>query len=150
MLVFRITRAEWANALIGSGAPGRWNIADDRVVYSASSRALACLEILVNAGKSIHLNQFRLLEIEIPDGLIAEEIPLRRLPTDWSRHSNMKITQSIGHTWQSHGNSGILKVPSAIIVEEANYVLNTEHIDFKSIHIKSSRAFDFDNRFGNF
>lgn len=150
MLVYRICRSEWANALIASGAPGRWNMADDRVVYSASSRAMACLEVLVNAGRSIRLNEFRLLEIAIPDQLPIEEIKLQGLQADWFRHPNMHITQSIGHTWQSHGKSGVLKVPSAIIPEESNFIFNTEHTDFSSIRIVRARIFDFDARFGTF
>ena len=150
MLVYRIARSEWANALIGSGAPGRWNFEDDLVVYTASSRALACLEVLVNAGKSLQMNAYKLMEIEIPDPLLEEEIKLEKLSPDWFRLQNMKTTQSIGHTWQLQGRSGVLKVPSSIIGEEANFVLNTRHVDFNSIRIVNTRSFDFDARFGHF
>lgn len=90
------------------------------------------------------------MEIEIPDPLLEEEIKLEKLSPDWFRLQNMKTTQSIGHTWQLQGRSGVLKVPSSIIGEEANFVLNTRHVDFNSIRIVNTRSFDFDARFGHF
>ena len=116
------------------------------MIYTASTRALACLENLVHR-RSIGADElFRVTLIEIPDGLKIEKIDKKKLPVNWQEYINYAVCQSIGDAWLKKNKTAVLQVPSAIIAEEYNYLLNPQHIDFRSITIKTLEPFKFDER----
>lgn len=146
MLVYRITLAKWSHELYASGYSGRWNSKDVKVIYSAGSRALACLENIVHrSGEGLN-NVFRTLVIEIPPKIKIVKVDLKNLPDGWDEINAQSITKTIGDEWIKKGKAPILKVPSAIIKQEFNYLFNPEHKDFKKIKLLKTEAFDFDMR----
>lgn len=146
MITYRITVAKWAGSLRGSGYAARWNSNGNFMVYTASTRALACLENLVHrSGEALNQN-FRIMEIEIPDMVGIDTLPDGILPSDWTSVSNYHITQQIGDDWLRNGKNGVLKVPSSIIPDEHNFLINPGHAEFTKIHITNTYEFVFDVR----
>ena len=146
MFVYRITLAKYASSLHASGNPARWNAKDVKMIYTASSRALACLENVVHRSGIGLKKAFRTMVIEIPNGLPITRIDKSSLLPDWHEFINYPYTQNLGTVWLKNMETAVLQVPSAIIPEEHNYLLNPLHPDFAKIKLVSSEAFSFDPR----
>jgi RES domain-containing protein len=146
MLVYRIILAKYSGKLVASGNAARWNSNDIEVIYTASSRSLACLESVVHRSQS-GLNQlFNILTIECPPELNIKIVKLNDLPADWMEFSQMHFTQAIGDGWVMEKSSAVLQVPSSILNEEVNYLLNPNHQDFKLVKLIKVQPFVFDSR----
>jgi len=146
MEVYRFTLAKWSETLKPSGYAGRWNSKGVFMLYTSSSIALATLENLVHrSGEGLNKN-FKTIEISIPEGMKIHEIKIDELPNDWYQYENYRLSQAKGDHWIKESNSPLLKVPSAIIKKESNYLLNPNHKDFEKIAIKSIEDFEFDPR----
>jgi RES domain-containing protein len=148
MTVWRLARAEYP-ALDGEGARrngGRWNAPDTPVIYTAGSLSSAALEVLV------HLNPDRLPEdltayaIDVPDRFESQRVPTRDLPEQWERRVEMTALRQIGEAWAEAREALVLSVPSAVIPEERNYLLNPRHPDAAAAEVVRQRPFDFDSR----
>lgn len=146
MLVYRITLAKYSGKLIASGRAARWNPNEVEMIYTASSRSLACLENVVHRDKLGLSLVFNILTIECPDALKIETIPLKSLPANWIDFDQMYLTQKIGEEWVKDRESAILQVPSSIVSEEVNYLINPKHPDFGQIKIVKTQPFVFDSR----
>lgn len=149
MYVYRITLEKYASALVASGSPARWNDKDVKMIYAASSRALACLENVVHRSAVGLQSLFRTMVIEVPDNLPIHAITKKSLPPNWHLFQNYPSTQAIGNEWVKKGETAVLQVPSAIVVEECNYLLNPLHKDFKKIKLVRVEPFEFDPRIKN-
>ena len=150
MRCYRIVRPTYAaTALSGEGARlfgGRWNPPGWRCVYAAESRALAVLELLVHLTGQSRFLTYRLLTLEIDE----EEIPkAKHLPDDWSAHPAGTSSQSVGLHWLQAAKTPALKVPSVLIPEESNLLLNPLAPGFEKIRIVEERDFRLDLRFAN-
>ncbi|MBO0358484.1 RES family NAD+ phosphorylase [Hymenobacter sp. BT186] len=146
MQVYRICLAKYADDLFASGRRARWNTQDKFVIYTAASRALACLENVVHrSGEGLN-DQFRVLVIDVPDDVTVEEIPAAQLPVGWSTASRYSVCQPLGDAWYERRSAAVLRVPSSIVPQEFNYILNTRHPDFKRISIVAREEFMFDAR----
>lgn len=148
MYVYRITTAKWANVLSASGYPARWNGKGVFSLYTAESRSLACLENLVHRSGSGIAANFKVITIEIPDDLEVEIFDVNKLAKDWKLYRQMRLSQNLGNEWYRSQRTCILKVPSAIIPEESNYLINTSHIYFRKIKFFEVNDFLFDERLG--
>ncbi|MCR8557428.1 RES family NAD+ phosphorylase [Mucilaginibacter sp. BJC16-A38] len=146
MLVYRITLTKYANQLVASGRAARWNPNDVEMIYTASSRSLACLENVVHRDKLGLSMVFSILTIECPSSLKIKTISLKDLSVNWIDYDQMTITQRIGEKWVKDNESAILQVPSSIVSEEVNYLINPKHTDFKLIKIVKAQPFVFDSR----
>jgi RES domain-containing protein len=146
MQVFRITLKKWSAELRGSGFPGRWNSEGKYVVYTSGSRALASLENIVHRSGEGLSSVFRVMIIDIPDELEITEINMEDLKQNWFAFDHYNYCQRIGDQWFDACDTPILKVPSAIIKQEHNFLLNQSHPDFKKIKIQGVEEFDFDPR----
>jgi len=146
MLVYRITKAVYADRLVASGGAARWNIRGQFVIYTAATRALACLENVVHRSGEGLQDLFRVMVIDIPDNLPLETIEPTTLPTDWFDFHQYIVCQRLGGDWLQRGRSAILRVPSAIIPNEWNYLLNPAHPDFSRIRLVRTEPFTFDPR----
>lgn len=146
---WRIVKKTYAaEAFDGEGARllgGRWNSPGQRVVYTSENAALATLEILVHLGSASALASWVLIGCRIPEGLVTVA-DRAGLPRHWRRFPAPEELQRIGNEWIASGASAVLKVPSAIIESEHNYLLNPEHSDFRRIGIQSPIPFSFDVR----
>lgn len=148
MQVYRISLSKWTNKLNASGNKARWSKKGSYVIYTASTRALACLENVVHrAGEGLQ-QAFKVMVIDIPDDILMEEILLKDLKKGWNNSDDLtdEICQAIGEDWLERGVSAILKVPSSIIQKESNYLFNINHQDFKKLKIIDLEDFEFDLR----
>ena len=146
MLVYRITKAIYADRLVASGGAARWNSRGQFVIYTAASRALACLENVVHrSGEGLN-DLFRVMIIEIPDDLSTETIAPESLPTDWTNFQQYDYCQQLGGDWLRRSQSPVLRVPSAIIVNEWNYLINPAHPQFGQVSLLRTEPFTFDPR----
>lgn len=139
------TRAH--DAFIGEGAKlygGRWNSSGVAVVYGSQHKSLAALELLVHRDPR-RPNRFTAFLFQFSESLV-ETVPLRGLPEDWRQEPPPPSTQQIGDVWMRESRSAVLAVPSIIIPEELNYVLNPAHPDFKKIAIGKPQDFTLDAR----
>lgn len=114
------------------------------VVYGSQHKSLAALELLVHRDPRMP-NRFTALVFQFPESLV-ETLPLRGLPADWRQEAPPTSTQRIGDGWIRESRSAVLAVPSIIIPEELNYVLNPAHADFRKIRIGKPQDFVFDAR----
>lgn len=146
MIVFRITLKIYATRLVASGFPARWNSKDVKVIYTAQSRALACLENVVHRSSKGLQKNFRVLQIFVPDDIVSQEIKETDLITGWKKFDKMPYTQSLGDQWVSEAKSAILKIPSAIVSGDSNYLINPAHKDFKKVKLLRTDPFEFDDR----
>ena len=147
MRVFRIARAAFP-ALDGEGARltgGRWNSAGTAVVYAGTSRSIAALETLALADPDLLPDDLTIFEIEVPDALSAERIDLASLPGDWRAPGHVRCIE-LGDEWLRRGASAILPVPSAIIPEEWNVLIDPSHPEGVRVRVVATAPFTFDPR----
>ena len=145
MEVFRISHEKWANVLEGSGRAARWNSGGIFITYAGSSRALSCLEMLVHLSGEQILSNFKLTIINIPEALEIEKAQ-SFYNVDWTDFENYFQSQEIGDEWAKSLRTCVLRVPSAIIKGEFNYLINPRHFDFNKISISEIEDFHFDLR----
>lgn len=149
MLLHRIALAQYAgtslDAFGGRGGlygKGRWHTPGRLIVYTATHASLAMAESLVHLQRSSNIAPYSRWEIAVPDTHIA---PAPKLPRGWEK--NLSITQKLGDAWLSSGSSVALLVPSAIIPQENNCLLNPAHPDFDLAWISAGPLpFNFDPR----
>ena len=146
MDVYRITRAIYTDQLIASGGAARWNTRGRFVLYTAGSRALACLENVVHRSGEGLQELFRVMVINVPDSLPVETIPLADLPADWADYQNYDECQRRGEAWLNRAGTPVLCVPSAIVPQEWNYLINPAHPLFSQVSLLRTEAFAFDPR----
>jgi len=147
MIVYRFTHQKYADDISGTGAKiagGRWNSPGYAVLYTSEHISLALLEVLVNAGTLDQLQAIKLLEIEIPTQMPAQEIKLSQLKKDW--WADFDYTQWIGNEVIKTAASLFVKCPSAIVNTEHNILLNPAHPSFKKVKVKNKADFHFDER----
>ncbi len=152
MRVFRIERKKYlSTTMLGIGASMsngfRWNSKHTHLVYTAASRSLAMLEVSVHLDWSEDLPTDRyFVEIDIPDDIEIAEISPEDLPFDWDAKPPSVTTQYIGDDFVYQEFAAVLKVPSAIISQEFNFLINPSHPDAKKVTIVSSEKMAFDKR----
>jgi RES domain-containing protein len=148
-LVWRLCAAKYADtAFDGEGARrfgGRWSSPGMPMVYCSESRALAVLEILahVDCPETLALTPWMLLAAELPPTCIEHPA---RFPASWRRFPHSTETQLFGDAWTRETRSAVLRVPSAVVAGEFNYLVNPRHPDFPRIEIGRPEPFAFDPR----
>ena len=149
MIVYRICNKLYANDLQGIGAKmygGRWNNVGNAVVYTSSSRALAALEVLVHLpSTTLKKLDFTVVSIEIPENSV-EEIFYADIKRDFQINRFSTYFKNIGDYWLRENSSLLLKVPSVVIHEEMNYLINPNHKDFNKVKLTETKLFRFDDR----
>lgn len=152
MKVYRLERKKHLKStLSGIGASKskgfRWNSENTRLVYTAETRALAMLEVSVHLDLSEDLpNDRYFVEIEIPGDISALEVEVTNLPDHWDSKPPSLVTQIIGDDFVQNHEAAILKVPSCIVPQEYNYLINPLHPDAKKINIVNQTPIQFDAR----
>jgi RES domain-containing protein len=139
MKVYRISKTEYAKDLAGTGAKlygGRWNHLNTPCIYTSESRALAILEYSVNINIDFIPNSLSVCTFEIDEEQI-QEIKSKKLPNDWQEIPAPHSTKTIGTDFL-HSNIPLIKIPSIIIPDEYNYILNPSLLGkaFELIEIK--------------
>lgn len=148
MEVFRISTNKYAQSLSASGVSTRWNRDGEFVLYTASTRSLATLELMVHMNAIRPVSNYKVMVISIQDNEnIIKQLHRRSLPKNWRDFNTYSKLQSIGSDWYRSIDSLVLKIPSAIITNEYNYIINCRHPDFsKSIKLVRAEDFYFDKR----
>lgn len=143
-----VKRRHAATAFDGQAARrfgGRWNSPGRRAVYVSASKSLATLEMLVHLDVAQPLPRLVAFAFDL-DGKLIEGLPAERLPRQWRTLQGSSATQRIGDEWLAAGRSLALAVPSAIVPEELNYVLNSEHPAFARLRVGRPMTFLLDPR----
>ena len=135
MLAYRITLKQYSTKLVAPGLAGRWNDDGRKVVYCAESIALAFLENMVRRQGVGFNDDFKTMILNIPDELKIRTISIRDLPQGWRKFTDYSKCQPLGNAWYDEGVFPILKVPSAVLPESSNYVINALHPDFGKITV---------------
>jgi RES domain-containing protein len=146
---FRVLKARHARAaMTGEGARrfgGRWNRIGEPVVYMSQSLALAVLETIAHLPRGEKLPPFRMIQAEFEEKLV-ETVEVRQLPKRWKDKAHQEALQALGSKWLSELRSSILRVPSIIIPEEYNYLINPLHPSFVTIKVSEASPFWLDPR----
>ena len=147
MIIYRLTIETYKNDLSGTGAKlfgGRWNSIGLPVLYTTENISLAVLEILVRADIQTIPISYYLIKIDIPNNIEPQFISPDKLKKEWK--DDFGYTQWMGDEFIKSGSSLLLKVPSAIVDEEYNFVINPKHSDFKKVKTVKVSKFQFDKR----
>lgn len=135
-------------ALDGEGARlygGRWNSEGGAVVYASATLSLAALEYLVHVDIAEVPADLVALGIEVPEDAAAAVLGVADLPPDWKR-PDAAGSAAVGDAWVAEGASLTLAVPSAIVPEENNVLINPRHGRAADVRIASERPFAYDPR----
>lgn len=145
------TPAYEADDLSGKGAEtfgGRWNRQGLRVAYTSETRALACLESVVHLNASrLPYNRY-LVAIEVPSAFwaAAQVVAPADLPVGWDAEPAGKASIDFGSDWLRAKSSALLVVPSVIVPEERNVLINPEHPESRGIAATKVRKWLYDPR----
>lgn len=146
-----VRRKRFSDAFTGEGSRlggGRWNHPGTRVVYVSETLSLAALEQFIHFTRNDITLAHTLIAIpvEIPTDVKVIEVLPEALPKDWRLSPPSDSTRDVGTRWVEKVESAVLRVPSAIIPEESNLLLNPDHRDFEKIRIGKERPFALDDR----
>lgn len=148
MEVFRICQEEYPKKLAVSGTANRWNFWGQKVIYTGSSRSLATLELIVHRSAIIPTANYSVIVISIMDDEnLIKQVSINDLPDNWRSLAAYSKLQDIGSKWYKGMETLLLKVPSAVIPYEYNYMINTEHRDYyKNVQLVRTEDYFWDNR----
>ena len=150
MIVFRVaSRKHLATAMTGFGASlhgGRWNAPGRPMIYTATSRSLAQLEMLVHASRHTAPTDHVLLAIEVPDSLERARLDSSSLPAGWRRYPAPSSLAAFGDRWLETADTVALEVPSAVVPEEWICLLNPSHPAFVQVRELSREDLVYDPR----
>jgi len=149
MNLFRIAREKYCSNLSGEGARlygGRWNSKGYAVLYTAEHASLAALEVLANSPIRMLPSDLVLVEIAIDPPAEPAIIKADELGRDWKSYPAPNFLKETGDAWIQGCSSLLMKVPSVIIPEEYNVLINPKHAAFETIRVNSVKPFRFDQR----
>jgi RES domain-containing protein len=147
MFLWRISNHEALDGRGGLLASARWHTQGRPIVYLAANPAGALVEVLVNLELDAARlpGSYTLLKAEAPDDIQVRRIELGSLPVGWA--GDLTITRNMGDEWLAGGESALLEVPSAILPETWNVLLNPHHLDAGRIRVVWQQAYPYDRRF---
>jgi len=148
MIVYRLSKSKFSYDLTGKGAErsgGRWNSKGVAMIYTGESRALCTTEIAVHTPLGNIPVDYDIISIEIPEALIGE-VNINGMPEGWNSIPHSRLTQDIGDRFISENIFLALKVPSAVVQGDHNYLINPNHKDIFQVCILEVTGFNFDER----
>jgi RES domain-containing protein len=148
MIVYRLSKSKYSHDLSGKGAErsgGRWNSKGVVLIYTGESRALCTAEIAVHTPLGNIPFDYQIVTIEIPDASIGD-VDISILPIGWNSIPHSQLTRKIGDSFISKNIFLALKVPSAVVPGDYNYLINPHHQDISKIIILAVERFNFDER----
>lgn len=149
MKVYRIAKQKFIHDLSGEGARiygGRWNRVGYNMVYFSEHLSLCVLELLAHIDYKFMTNDFKYIEVDVPDELIKPKLKLKDLSINWRNTPPEHYTKQKGTDWLLSQKSLAMTVPSAILPSENNILLNPKHIHFSKINIIKTSNVDIDAR----
>lgn len=147
MILWRISNYETLDGVGGLLVSARWHTKGHPVVYCTLNPATALLETLVHMeiDSEDRPERFRVLRIEGPDSISIEKIEVDSLSPKWVEDVN--ATQAIGDRWLSERRSLLLQVPSVLVPETWNVLLNPQHTEANLLKITATYEHALDGRF---
>lgn len=151
MQAWRIAKRRYALDRTGAGAAikgGRWNSANVAAIYAGLTVEIAAFEKLVHMGTVLPLDLV-VVRLDLPDAAALYEAPrLEHLPGGWSDLPSSPAAAAFGDAFLARGDRLGLIVPSAIIPEASNVLINPGHARMVDVTIEIIRDFMFDPRLG--
>ncbi|HEV8514983.1 MAG TPA: RES family NAD+ phosphorylase [Cyclobacteriaceae bacterium] len=144
MILYRCALKKWAKDLTGQGAflyGGRWNSPGKNIVYTAENNLLAALEVALRVPLTNISSDYVMIPIFTPDNAA---IYSPTLPKNWNR--NPKLTQQIGNEFLEENKFLLMKVPSALMSNTFNFLINPKHKLFKEVKVNKPESLLFDER----
>lgn len=133
MIVYRISVDKYASDLSGTGSRlygGRWTPKGFPVLYTASNPSLALLELYVHIKNSTPPN-LKLIKLAIDEKYLTKKaLRIPDLPSYWNDNPAPEALQLMGQEWITESKTLIMEVPSSIMPEDTNYIVNVGHKDF--------------------
>jgi RES domain-containing protein len=150
MKLWRVCKAKYAaTALRGQGGlyvSGRWHQKGTLIVYCARSLSLATLESFVHFNPGEAPDSLVAIAVEVPDDVVVEHWKAKGLPRGWRGYPHLDATRTMGTTWVKGSTAAVLRVPSAIVPIESNFLLNPSHPEMARVRTDRPRAFAFNPR----
>ncbi len=149
MRVFRLSKRKYSRVLSGKGASksgNRWNSKGTELIYCSESRALAMAEVAVHLSLATLPSDYVMIEIAIADSILIKEIKVGDLPEGWNNHPPNVRTQKMGDDFIDGMEACVLKVPSAVVQGDFNYLINPYHAGINGVEIVGVVEFLFDGR----
>jgi RES domain-containing protein len=146
--VWRIARAVHA-ALDGEGGRlygSRWTPRGAAAVFASATLSLATLERFVHTDPDLEPDDLVAISVSIDSRIAIEAVAVGDLPKDWRAHPPPPELILIGERWLQRGGAAVLSVPSVVIPQERNFVIDPNHADFRNIKVERSEPFGFDAR----
>ena len=146
--LWRIARRPFALDRLGIGAReagGRWNLPGTPVIYAGRTITIAALEKLVHISGVVPPDLV-LVRIDLPDPYSSETPTPHQLPGDWAALRPRLASMRFGTDWARANRSLVLYVPSAIIHEDGNGIVNPNHPEFSRVTMSIERVFHYDPR----
>jgi RES domain-containing protein len=150
MLLYRLAQEKYVRDLSGDGARlygGRWNAKGTSMLYTSEHCSLALLELLVHTPHTLLPDKISLLKLSIPDDITISTMDKERLPGNWRGYPAPDSLGKIGTQWINDKKSIGLRVPSVLVPDEWNVLLNPAYVEYKEVSIKSVSSFQIDSRF---
>ena len=129
----------------GLYASGRWHNGGHPILYTAFSRSTTVLERLVHENADT-MPKLSLMTIWIPDAVAIKRYTEKQLPRGWDLIPDTKISRDFGTQWLQDGKTAFLQVPSAIVHDEWNILVNPLHPDAQKMKLVDTRDFYYDSR----
>ncbi len=151
MRVWRLVRPAFtdaAAAFSGEGARrygGRWNSVGRAVVYTSEHLSLAALETLAHADRKRFARELVAFEVRVPSDLIAV-LEDADAPPGWRGRPTAPAARAVGDAWLAARAHPALSVPSVLVPQERNLLLDPAHPRFSEVRIGAPVAFRFDDR----
>jgi RES domain-containing protein len=108
--------------------------------------ALASLEALVHCDMDLLPGDLVAVEIDVPGKVKVHEVKVSALPRAWRSHPAPRLLQELGNDWLDHGRSAVLRVPSALVPSESNFLINPSHPSVREMQVVRYFRFTFDER----
>jgi RES domain-containing protein len=147
--LYKIATSNHISDIGGTGARlygGRWNHIDYPVVYTSVNRSLAALEFLVHVPMALAPSNLSIAGINITGAINSKSIDVKQLPLNWRDYPAPEQLANIGTKWLESKSSLLLEIPSAVVEQEVNMLINPLHHDFKQVKIVLVEKFSFDSR----
>jgi RES domain-containing protein len=144
MILYRCALKKWAKDLTGQGSflyGGRWNSPGKSIVYTAENNLLAALEVALRVPLTNISSDYVMIPIFAPDNTTVYS---PTLPKNWNR--NPKLTQQIGNEFLEDNKFLLMKVPSALMSNTFNFLINPKHKKFKEVKVNKPESLLFDER----
>jgi RES domain-containing protein len=149
MFLYRISKSAHIRDLTGVGARlygGRWNHRGVPLLYTSESRSLATVEYLVHLSLPEAPRDLSMAKLEVPDDIVPGELDPSSLPKNWRKSPAPIKLAELGSEWAKSRRSLLLRVPSAVVEQEHNILINPTHDDISRVKLVKIEPYRLDER----